>query len=113
MMQNDPNATAILVKCNGNNTSPKVHTNFFAIKPGAPNNFLNPTIGNAELAFTKDISTRTDILEKGIHRWIEEAAPSNRYSCRVGFESKIDKIPLTHFYRREKLMNTFTCPISF
>lgn len=35
IMQNDPNATtAILVNCNGNNTSPKVHTDFFAIKPG-------------------------------------------------------------------------------
>ena len=72
VMQNDLNATAILINCaHFNPQKPKVHTDFFAIKPGvlAPNTFINSTIGNAELSFTNDISA--DIMNKGNHRWIK------------------------------------------
>ena len=73
IMQNDLNATAILANCaHFNPQKPiKVHTDFFAIKPGAlaPNTFINSTIGNAELFFTNDISA--DIMNKGNHRWIK------------------------------------------
>ena len=115
VMQNDPNATAILINCHGNYDAPKVkvHTDFFAIKPGAlrPNNFLNSTHWNAETAFTEDIST--DILKKGNHRWIEGAQPRNRM-CRAGYgRGERDKLHITHFHVEETWLNNFTCPIPF
>ncbi|GFH55266.1 hypothetical protein CTEN210_11742 [Chaetoceros tenuissimus] len=112
VMQNDPNATALLVNCIRSNNRPIVHTDFFAIQPGAlaPNTFLNSTINNAERAFTNAI--RKDILNVGKHRWIKEASPSQMV-CRVGHGIALKKTPITHFHQKEKLLNNFTCPIPF
>ena len=112
VMQNDPSATAILLNCVRSNSRPIVHTDFFAIKPGAltPNNLLDSTIANAELSFTKYISA--DILEKGNHRWIEEANPRNSI-CRAGYGRDIDKTHITHFHVKETRLNNLTCPMPF
>jgi hypothetical protein len=112
VMQNDPNATALLVNCLPSNDRPIVQTDFFAIKPGAlaPNTFLNSNINNAERAFTNDI--RKDILKVGNHRWIKEASLSAGI-CRVGHGIALDKTPITHFHQKEELLNDFTCPIPF
>jgi hypothetical protein len=123
VMQNDPNATALLVNCLPSDDDPKVQTDFFAIKPGAlaPNTFLNSsdpnaeysstgTDPNAEYSFTNDI--RKDILDVGNHRWIKEATLSNGM-CRVGDDMELNETPITHFHQEEELMNNFTCPIPF
>ena len=114
IMQNDPNATAILINCaNLNPQNPQVHTDFFAIKPGAlaPNTFINSTIGNAEYSFTNDIGA--DILNKGNHRWIKNSEPK-RGICRAGYYRKEDERDVTHSHVGEdKLLTNFTCPIPF
>ena len=121
IIQNDPNATAILLNCISSNSRPIVHTDFFAIKPGAlgtaADNVLNSTttaisIDNAERSFTKSISA--DILEKGNHRWIEAASPRNGM-CRAGSGKEMDQTHITHFHVEENylLNNNFTCPIPF
>jgi len=117
IMQNDPNATAILIDCANlnpqNPQNPKVHTDFFAIKPGAlaPNTFLNSTIGNAEYSFTNDIGA--DILNKGNHRWIKNSEPKEGI-CRAGCYRKEDERDVTHSHVGEDtLLTNFTCPIPF
>jgi hypothetical protein len=114
VMQNDPNATAILINCaHFNPQNPKVHTDFFAIKPGAlaPNTFINSTIGNAELSFTNDI--RADIMNKGNHRWIENSEPKKGI-CKAGYYRKEDERHVTHSHVGEDILQgNFTCPIPF
>ncbi len=115
VMQNDLNATAILINCKWfNPENPKVNTDFFAIKPEvlAPNTFINSTIGNAELSFTNDI--RPDIMNKGNHRWIRNSEPKKGGICRAGYYRKEDERHVTHAHVPEDvLQNNFTCPIPF
>ena len=84
-MQNDPNATGLLINCRKttNTRIPKIHTDFFAIKPEVlPSDaFLNPTGRDAEDSFTNDI--REAILNKGNQRWIPGAASPDT-ACRAG-----------------------------
>jgi hypothetical protein len=120
VMQNDPNATGLLINClNFTNTNDlKIHTDFFAIKPGVlPSGaFLNPAFPNAERSFTNDI--REAILNKGNHRWIPGAHPVDEGICRAGYDyydsRKMEETHVIHFHQEEELMaNNFTCPIPF
>jgi hypothetical protein len=120
VMENDPNATGLLINCSNftNSTEDlKIHTDFFAIKPGVlPSGaFLNPTSPNAERTFTNDISEA--ILNKGNHRWIPGAHPVDEGICRAGYDyyesRKMEEIPVIHFHPEEELMREFTCPIPF
>ena len=112
VMENDPNATGLLINCRSPTRPPIIHTDFFAIKPGVlPSGaFLNPTNPNAERAFTNDISEA--ILNKGNQRWIPGAHPANAI-CRAGFDRKMEETHVIHFHPEEELMKDFTCPIPF
>ena len=113
-MQNDPNATGLLINCRKttNTRIPKIHTDFFAIKPEVlPSDaFLNPTGRDAEDSFTNDI--RETILNKGNQRWIPGAASPDT-ACRAGRKRKMEETPIVHFHPDGGLMSHFTCPIPF
>ena len=114
VMENDPNATGLLINCENSRNGLKIHTDFFAIKPGVlPSGaFLNPG-RNAENSFAKDI--RGAILNKGNHRWIPGAHPANvrRLRCRAGYKRKMEETHVIHFHPEEELMKDFTCPVPF
>lgn len=114
VMENDPNATGLLINCRKttNTRIPKIHTDFFAIKPEVlPSDaFLNPTGRDAEDSFTNDI--REAILNKGNQRWIPGAASPDT-ACRAGRKRKMEETPIVHFHPDGGLMSHFTCPIPF
>jgi len=125
VMQNDPNATALLINCNNhtNSTVLKIHTDFFAIKPAfLPSGaFRNPVSNNAERAFTNSITEV--IVNKGNHRWIPGSHPLGGVICRAGYDlfgsRKREETPVIHSHQgvkelRHKLKRKqFTCPIPF
>jgi len=114
-MQNDPDATGLLINCSLNSTKTsefKIHTDFFAFKPEVlPSDvFLNPTGRDAEDSFTNDIHEA--ILNKGNQRWIPGAASPDT-ACRAGRKRKFNETPISHFHPSGGLMRHFTCPIPF
>ena len=112
VMQNDPNATALLINC----LSPKrelIHTDFLAIKPEVlpQNAFLNPVSPNAETSFTHDI--REAILKKGGQRFVPGSSP-RKGICRAGHLRKIEEAHVVHYhYPSPEMMSELTCPIPF
>jgi hypothetical protein len=109
-MQNDPNATGLLIDCRSSEETPHIHTDFFAVKPKVlPSDaFLNPNLNDsAEMSFTNNI--REAILEKGGHRWIPGAAPKDSI-CRAGWKRTVKE---THVIHDHPVMEGFTCPIPF
>jgi hypothetical protein len=112
VMQNDPNATGLLINCVKSERSPIIHTDFFAIKPEVlpKGTFLNPVKPNAERAFTHDI--REAILNKGGQRYVPGSNPLNEF-CRAGHLRKIEEAHVVHYHPSEELMSELTCPIPF
>ena len=112
VMQNDPNATGLLINCRKSTRKPNIHTDFFAIKPEVlpKDAFLNPVRLNAEASFTHDI--REAILNKGGQRYVPGSNPLNEF-CRAGHLRKIEEAHVVHYHPSEELMSELTCPIPF
>lgn len=113
IMRNDPNATGLLINChNITDTTLKIHTDFFAVKPEAlpPNAFLHPITENAEYSFTSDI--KKTIIDRGNHRWVPGANPYTT-ACRAATGRDRSKSHVTHFHQARRLFKNLTCPIAF
>ena len=112
VMQNDPNATGLLINCLDSERKPIIHADFFAIKPEvlSKDAFLNPVTRNAERAFTHDI--REAILEKGGQRYVPGSHPEQSI-CRAGHGRKIGETHVVHYHPSPELMSELTCPIPF
>lgn len=111
-MENDPDATGLLINCRGKNKRPKIHTDFFAIKPEVlpPNAFLNATGRDAEDSFTNDIYDA--ILKRGKHRLIP-GAHSPDTACRAGRKRDMVTTPIVHFHPDLDVLLGAECPIPF
>lgn len=108
VLENDPDATALLINCRGPNaTRPKIHTDFFAIKTEVlpPDIFLNPTVRDAEDAFTNDIYDA--ILMRNTHRFIP-GADSTGTACRAGANKDVTEVPIAHNHNN---IVSGTCPV--
>lgn len=102
---NDHNATGLFINCDWRKNLTRVHTDFFALKPGAllPHAFHEPSSSNSEMSFTHDVRP---ILQNGGHRWIYDAFPHTRL-CRAGSGSAFSSILHSH----DPDTNATDCPI--
>lgn len=113
VMENDPNATALLINCFHDKKSLHVHTDFFAIKPSVlpKDAFMFQTFKKAELSFTAAI--KVQILDKGGHRWIPGAEPGISGICRAGNKNKMTESTIVHVNLDVTTLKTghLACPI--
>jgi hypothetical protein len=112
-MVKDDKATGVFINCRRSNyRKPKIHTDFFALKPSAlPSDIFLSRRGNSEMSFTMDI--QESILNKKGQRFLDDSAPIG-VQCRAASTYELTTTPsVTHFHRDEKQMSNMTCPIIF
>lgn len=123
-MQNDHNATGILIDCDSKNPLSMINTDFFAIKPSAldKNAFMNVSMDvTVEGHFSIDI--RNSIINKGNHRWVPGSQPT-WHTCRAGFGREMESADVVHHHKGVDLSRPWAkihepnekdlrCPIPF
>merc|ERR1711862_44586 len=114
-MKNDANASLFYVECLFEGIKPPqvraMHTDFFALKPGAlPKGHLGTILHrNAEMSFTRQMEP---LIATNQHRHVPDVRPSRNHVCHVDGNLN-GSVVHYHSKLRRRLIEASLCPATF